>query len=222
MTSDPELVATDESQLVRGLVIEAVEAAAALMGHDEVTARWDQPSALAGMTVGALCAHLVRAAGATLAYLDRTDRHARPDRALLTPVTYFHAAIDSPIHERIKEVSAAEATAGPAELAAKTAQIAASMRDRFAEEPAGRLVAALGGRMLLLDDFCRTRLIEVLLHLDDLAASVGLPCPDTSPAGRTIVVDVLMGIARMQHGDWEVLHALARDERRTVDVFPVF
>ena len=65
------------------------------------------------MTVGALAAHLVRAAGATLAYLDRTDPTARPDGDLLTPVTYFHAAIDSPIHERIKEVSAAEAAAGP-------------------------------------------------------------------------------------------------------------
>ena len=59
------------------------------------------------MTVGALSAHLVRAAGATLAYLDRTDPSTRPDGELLTPVTYFHAAIDSPIHERIKEVSAA-------------------------------------------------------------------------------------------------------------------
>jgi len=222
MPWDLDVVVTDESQLVRGLVIEAVEAAAELMLRDAVSARWDQLSALEGMTVGALCAHLVRAAGATLAYLDRTDRNARPDGVLLTPITYFHAAIDSPIHERIKEVSNAEATAGPVELAAKTAQIAASMRDRFAEEPADRLVAALGGLMLRLDDFCRTRLIEVLLHLDDLATSVELPCPATSAAGRTIVIDVLIGIARMRHGDWEVLHALAREERRRVDVFPVF
>lgn len=222
MTPDLELDARDESQLVRGLVIEAAEAVAEFMVRDEVTVRWDQPSVLEGMTVGALCAHLVRAAGATLAYLDRTDRNARPDSVLLTPVTYFHAAIDSPIHERIKEVSAAEATAGSVNLAAKSAEIAAAMRNRFAEEPTDRLVAALGGRMLSLDDFCRTRLIEVLLHLDDLATSVGLPCPDTSAAGRTIVVDVLVRIARMRHGDWEVLHALAREERRTVDVFPVF
>ncbi len=108
-----------ESRRVRGLVIEAVEAAAAMIGREEVAARWDEPSALAGMTVGALCAHLVRAAGSVLAYLDRTDPAARPDGELLTPVTYFHAAIDSPIHERIKEVSATEATAGPAEVATR-------------------------------------------------------------------------------------------------------
>ena len=63
------------------------------------------------------------------------------------------------------------------------------MRTRLAEEPTDRLVAALGGRMLSLDDFCRTRLIEVLFHLDDVAASVGVPCPDTSVEGRTIVID---------------------------------
>jgi hypothetical protein len=222
MVRDEHDDAHAESQRVRGLVIEAVEVAAALIGRQDVAARWDEASALEGMTVGALAAHLVRAAGATLAYLDRTDPTTRPEGDLLTPVTYFHAAIDSPIHERIKEVSASEAVVGPDELAARCAQVAATMRERFAEEPEDRLVAALGGRMLLLDDFCRTRLIEVLFHLDDLAASIGVPCPQTSVEGRTIVVDILVGIARMQHGDWEVLRALAREERRTAAVFPVF
>jgi len=222
MSSDVEVGPSVESQAVRGLVIEAVDAAAALMASDAVTARWDEPSALEGMTVGALSAHLVRAAGAVLAYLDRTDPARRPEGELLTPVTYFHAAIDSPIHERIKEVSAEEAAAGPAEVAALCADVAARMRVRFAEEPSDRLLAALGGRMLTLDDFCRTRLIEVLFHLDDVAASLGVPCPDTSVEGRTIVIDTVVGIARRQHGDWAVLHALARDERREGDVFRVF
>jgi hypothetical protein len=211
-----------ESQRVRSLVVEAVEAAAELIGSDVVAARWDEPSALAGMTVGALSAHLVRAAGSVLAYLDRTDAGAPPPGELLTPVTYFHAAIDSPIHERIKEVSADEAAAGWTEVSRRCADVAAALRIRLAEEPVDRLVGALGGRMLTLDDFCRTRLIEVLFHLDDLAASVGASPPDTSVEGRTIVIDTLVGIARMQHGDWAVLHALARNERRQVDVFPVF
>ena len=87
MSTEPNTDTVTESQRVRGLVVEAVEAAAGLIGRDEVAARWDEPSALAGMTVGALCAHLVRAAGAVLAYLDRTDPATRPDGELLTPVT---------------------------------------------------------------------------------------------------------------------------------------
>ena len=62
----------------------------------------------------------------------------------------------------------------------------------------------------------------MLIYLDDLAASVGLPPPDTDPAGRAIVIDILVGISRLLHGDWEVIRALARDERRTAEVFPTF
>ena len=211
-----------ESNRVRRLVVEAVDAGVELMGRPEVTSRWDEASALAGMTVGALCAHLVRAFGATVAYLDRTDALLRPSGDLLTPVTYFHAAIDSPIHEQIRQVSAGEAAVGPDELVAKAQGVATSLRERLATEPADRLVGALGGRMLTLDDFCRTRLIEVLFHIDDVAASVGLPPPDTSAEGRALVIDIVIGIARMLHGDWEVMRALARNERRGVDVFPVF
>ena len=119
-------------------------------------------------------------------------------------------------------ISATEAAVGSTDLAARAHDVATNLRVRLAEEPSDRLVAALGGRMLTLDDFCRTRLIEVLLHLDDLAASVGLPRPETDPAGPAIVVDILVGISCHLHGDWNVLHALARNERRTIDVFPVF
>ena len=95
------------------------------------------------------------------------------------------------------------------------------MRTRFAAEPEDRLVAALGGRMLTFDDFCRTRLIEVLLHLDDVAASIDLPRPETNPAGPAIIIDILLGIARDRHGDWAVLHTLGRAERAAVKTFPV-
>lgn len=204
------------------MVVEATEAAASLMARPSVAAKWDRPSALEGMSVGALSAHLVRAAGATIAYLDRTDPDATPDGELLTATTYFHAAVDSPIHEQIKDVSANEAELGPEATAEKCATIARQMADRFASEPDDRLVGALGGRMLTLDDFCRTRLIEVLLHLDDLATSVDDERPQTDPEGAAIVVDVINGIARHLHGDWNVIHALARSERSGTKVFPVF
>ncbi len=210
------------SRRVRLLVVEAVDAAAELMDRPVVAERWDEPSALAGMTVGALSAHLVRAAGATLAYLDRTDPEREPEGELLTPVTYFHAAVDSPIHEQIRDVSADEAAAGHAATVARCRDVAERMRGRFADEPPGRLVGALGGRMLTLDDFCRTRLVEVLMHTDDLATSVDEPRPVTDPDGPAVVVDVLVGIARHLHGDWGVIHALGRAERPGADgVFPV-
>lgn len=213
----------NESTRIRTLTVEAVQAAATLIARPAVAERWDQPSALEGMTVGALAAHLVRAAGATIAYLDRTDPSAAPDDELLTPITYFHAAVDSPIHDQIKTVSANEAGLGQAETAKKCELLVETMRDRLATEPDNRLVGALGGRMLLLDDFCRTRLIEVLTHVDDLAVSVDEERPATDPEGIAIVIDILTGIARHLHGDWKVLYALSRAERVTgPPVFPVF
>lgn len=213
---------TNESQRARALVVEAVEAAAELMERPVVGERWDEPSALDGMTVGALAAHLVRAAGSTIAYLDRTDVSTEPEDELLTPITYFHAAVASPIHDQIRNVSSDEARIGHMATVDKCADLVSRMADRLAAEPEDRLVGALGGRMLSLDDFCRTRLIEVLLHLDDLATSVDEPRPDTDPEGVAIVIEILTGIARHLHGDWGVLHALARVERSDADVFPVF
>lgn len=213
----------NESAVVRSLVVEAVEAAAELIGRASVGTAWNKPSALAGMTVGGLAAHLVRAAGATIAYLDRTPVDAEPEGDLLTPATYFHAAVDSPIHEQIKQVSADEAAVGHQAMAAKCADLAVHLGHRLADEPDDRLVGALGGRMLTLDDFCRTRLIEVLLHLDDLAVSVDESRPETDPLGVAIVIGVVESIARSVHGDWKVLYALARSERvGDPPVFPVF
>ena len=105
---------------------------------------------------------------------------------------------------------------------AKCRQLAADLETRLAEEPDDRLVAALGGRLLTLDDFCRTRLIEVLLHLDDLAVSTGRPRPATDPEGAAIIIDICINIARDRNGDWGVLYALTRAERSTGTVFPVF
>lgn len=193
-----------------------------LVSHDQVVEGWDEPSALDGMTVGALAAHLVRATGAVLAYLDRTDSAQQPEGELLTKSTYFHAAVDSPIHERIKEVSASEAAAGPAQVAARAREVATGLAERLPAEPEDRLVGALGGRMLTLDDFCRTRMIEIGMHIDDLATSVGLPTPEMSADVTGEIIDITIDIARHLHGDWAVIHALARAERSAGGVFPVF
>lgn len=222
-THAPPVQPAADSATVRSLVVDAVNAAAELLARASTADRWDQPSALDGMTVGALSAHLVRAAGATIAYLDRTPAERQPEGDLLTPVTYFRAALEAPIHDQIKDVSATESAIGHEATVAKCRQLAIDLRARLAAEPSDRLIGALGGRLLTLDDFCRTRLIEVLLHIDDLAVSLGERRPDTDPLGAAIVVDILVDIARDRHGDWNMLYALARTERSGGEpVFPTF
>jgi hypothetical protein len=202
---------------VRNLVVDACRRAAELIARPAVAEHWDERSSLEGMTVGALAAHLVRAAGATIAYLDRPAG----DGQLLDAVEYFHQALVAPIHQRIREVSAEEAAPGPGALAEKCAQVADRLADRLAGEPPDRTIAALEGRRLTLDDFCRTRLIEILVHVDDLAASIGAGPPDVPAEATGHVIDVLVGIARRRHGDWAVVRTLARGERAQPGVFPV-
>lgn len=204
------------------MVIDSAAVASALVASEPVQQGWENDSALEGMTVGALAAHLVRATGATLAYLDRTDIARKPEGELLTKVSYFHAAVDSPIHDRIKEVSADEAAAGPEQVAARAVEVAGLLAERLPTEPADRLVGALGNRMLTLDDFCRTRMIEIGMHIDDLAHSVGMKTPELHPDVTAEIIDIVMGIGRAQQGDWAIIHALARSERSASPVFPVF
>ncbi len=210
-----------ESMRIRVLVAEAAEKAAELVARPEVAQKWEDPSSLEGMTVGALAAHLIRATGAVIAYLERSDPAGQSGEVLTAP-QYFRAALEAPIHDRIIEVSTAESEPGPAALADKARSVAQAIAGRLPEEPADRLIEALEGRPLRLDDFCRTRLIETVMHTDDLAFSVGVPMPEI-PGVTAEIIDVLMNIARERHGDWAVIHALGRRERiGDTPVFPVF
>jgi hypothetical protein len=64
--------------------------------------------------------------------------------------------------------------------------------------------------------------VELVVHIDDLAGSVGLPTPDLPDLATDLVISCLAGVARRRHGDLEVVRALARHERAHSDVFPVF
>ena len=69
------------------------------------------------------------------------------------------------------------------------------------------------GWSLLVEDFLLTRMLEIVVHTDDLAASIGGE-PAGLPEGATDpVLALLLAMAREQYGDQAVLRALARNER---------
>jgi len=71
-----------------------------------------------------------------------------------------------------------------------------------------------------LGDFLCTRIVELVVHGDDLAVSVGLD--ESPPAGAAAVtMDTLVETARTASGDVEVIRGLARAERTVHTVFPV-
>lgn len=71
---------------------------------------------------------------------------------------------------------------------------------------------------LTLEDFLTARLMEIAVHGDDLAVSVGVGTPvlpeDVSQAVRHLLVD----LAAQRHGVAAVLRALSRAERAPVSI----
>jgi hypothetical protein len=53
---------------------------------------------------------------------------------------------------------------------------------------------------LLLDDFLLTRMMEIVVHSDDLALSAGIATPPFSPQVFEPVLDLLSRLAVVRHG----------------------
>jgi Mycothiol maleylpyruvate isomerase N-terminal domain len=66
---------------------------------------------------------------------------------------------------------------------------------------------------LRLDDLLLTRTMELAVHADDLACSVGLTTPPLPPGAADAVLTLLLRIAVGRHGSTPLLRALARPER---------
>jgi hypothetical protein len=64
-----------------------------------------------------------------------------------------------------------------------------------------------------LDDFVTSRLLELVVHADDLAASLGGPPPELPAGAVDTVVTLLARLAVRRHGAASVLRALSRAER---------
>jgi len=89
-------------------------------------------------------------------------------------------------------------------------------------EPPERGIEVFGDMCMPLDDYLVTRMVEAVVHSDDLAVSLGLETPSFAPDVLDLVMVALLGIARERHGDLAALRTFARGERATADLLPVF
>jgi uncharacterized protein (TIGR03083 family) len=200
------------------MVIEAYLSAAGtvagLLRVPELAARWDGPSALAGFRVGGLAGHLARGVFTVEKYLaaDPPDGPPTTDAA-----GYFLLATDadpdSATNRQIRARGEADAGAGPDDLAgrydAALARLAAALPGLDPDRP----VPMVAGNVLTLADCLVTRMVELLVHADDLAVSLGVEPPAFDDRPADLVVAALARGARRRHGTAPVLRALARRER---------
>lgn len=194
--------------------LETGRVAADLLARPEVEAAWDSPSALPEFTVRGLAGHLLRATGSVSAYLDRPEPSGEP----VSAAEYYAQAVDEPditseIHRAIRQRGEDEAAGGFASVRDRSYELLETLRARLEAEPPGRKVRAYKDLVLTIDDYLVTRLIELVVHVDDLSVSVGVEAPPLPPDATKFAIDALVDVARQKHGDLAVLRALTRRER---------
>jgi hypothetical protein len=197
------------------LYLAAAAAVADFLGSPEVAAAWGRPSALAEMTVSALAGHLARQVTMVPELLTRGTNGV--DTVSLEQhyerSAWSAAPLDAEANVAIRRTSEREAVAGPAEVAARTAAVVAGLRETLPALPEERLVfLPWGPWCLTLHDFLTTRLLEMVVHGDDLAVSVGVRAVIPDRATSTVLA-LLTRLAARRHGPEAVLRAFTRRER---------
>jgi hypothetical protein len=208
--------------------VEAAQTFAGLLELPEVEAGWDQPSAMDGFVVGALVGHV----NGAVAPLEWTLDKPPPTDLKVVRLGRYYAGmkiatpqdVEKPIHGAVRDLSNEAAQEGPDANAARFRSLVEQLAKRLAGQDGGRLLdlRPIVPIAITLDDFVRTRVMELVVHTDDLAASVGVDAPQPSPAAAAATIETLMATARATHGDLGVIRALARRERSSTEVFPVF
>lgn len=202
--------------LDRSAFVAACHAAFSLASSSVVAKAWDTESACAGMTVGGLAHHLLAQAGHVVNALD-TPPTTEPPIALLDHydrADWVKAGPDDEANTSIRIAADESASDGHATVLAAAARALAHLPEVLAAPRTPDSVYIPWQRWALTtNDFLVTRSMEVVVHSDDLAASVGLPLPEFPDAVLDQVVHLLTGVARQRHGDAGVIRALSRPQR---------
>ena len=215
---------TDPVNRTRETYLFAADAAVAIVADDSTAARWSKESVLSGMSVGVLAAHLARSVLQVGWFLDGDVTGEHP---VVSASTYYARLTDtvsptSALNAGVEARSAETAQQGPARIVTEAQLALRALHARLPNEPTDRRVAIAHrpGEELLLDEYLRTRMVEIAVHIEDLALSVGLEIRAPESAA-SMAAEVLIEAARERHGNAAILRALMRRERDNVEALRV-
>lgn len=198
--------------------VDAARTALDLAATPEVKAAWTSESSCAGMTVGGLAHHLVQQAGHTVRLL-ALEPVAEPPIPLLehyARAAWVEAGPDDEANVSVREGADAAAAAGPDDVlahgGATLARLPEALREHHGRIP-DQVRIPWQGWSLTTDDFLVTRAMEIVVHADDLASSVGLTTPEFPDDVIAAVLGLLSGVAVRRHGQTAVVRALSRPQR---------
>lgn len=204
--------------LDRDALLRATDAAAGLLADPAVARAWAQESALPGLTVGGLAVHLASQADAAVEFLGIQPGPASAPLVALADsfarADWFTAPADAPENTSIRDEFNAMAAVGPERAAQWVQQSRAQLPAAVRGAGPTTYVPWLDCR-LATDDFLVVRMLETVVHADDLAVSAGLPAPAFDDDVLHPVLALLAVLGARRHGQDVALRALARAERAT-------
>ena len=179
--------------------LEAVDWLVTLLRRDEVATAWQEPSAIADYSVGGVAAHAVQG----VVWLEQLLNDPEPiGRAALSLGEFFGpnrvdgAGHDIPLFAALRASAETFALTGAATVTAACTAARDDVSDLLHESSADRAVSVLrvpGGQVPLCD-YLRTRVLEIVVHGDDVACSVpGMDVPDAADAVARCVLGRLRG-----------------------------
>jgi hypothetical protein len=208
----------------RPAFVSACQSAFDLAGDPAVADAWETESTCTGMTVGGLTHHLLAQIRHVAALIQSPPTTTPPiplldhyDRA-----DWVSSPLDDEANTSIRDEGNAAAAGGPAAVLADYPSLL-DLLPELVTTPRSpdTILIPWQGWVLTTDDFFATRAMELVVHSDDLAVSVGLPTPVFPEPIATQVAALLAGVAMRRHGQVAVVRALSRPRRapRSVSAF---
>ena len=205
----------------------AVDWLRGILRRSEVVDSWDQPSAVEHYTVGGLAAHAVHG----VLWLEQVLRDAEPVglRRVKVPeymgLNRVEGDHDDPFGRSLRSAAEAFAETGAHIVAAALTVSRDELATLLKEAPASRAVQVIrvAGAYAPLSEYVPTRVLEAIVHGDDIASSVPeLRVPDPPPAAVAVSLNVCLDLAEDRVGNLEALRAFTRVERAIPDALRVF
>ena len=192
---------------------------AALRDH-RVADAWNHESVLEDQTIGSLAGHLAR--GSVWVVADYLEAEAPDGPVDFESAAEYFAAVATTLtdddHASIRQRGSAIAADGHGVVVARLNSRLAELEELLANQDRDRRVTVFAGKVMRLDDYLLTRLVEQVVHLDDLARSLGCePWPNAAGA-EALVVSCGAEIGRQRFGGAAMIRALFRTD---VGVLPV-
>ena len=188
----------------------------ALVLEPRVREVWSDESCLPGYTVGGIAGHVLSLMVGLQRRIEARDFEVETIRYS----EWYGSALSSrEMHAGLIRMGEELATRGPLRLAADLEATGEGLARCLRESTTDLVVplASLPGAGVRLDDFLRTRFVEITVHADDVAASVGLGCPDFPATAWALAAEVLSETSGRQGAGARFVLTTSRPDRPRSD-----